>query len=59
MTGKWTGIIFVDKNGHPESFGLEFNMSESELFWVILKSVSESFGIIPNQSEKRFVSLFM
>ena len=46
--------------GRPdESIGLKFIPSQSELFWFILISVSEPMRIIPNQSEKRFVSGLM
>ena len=39
-----------------ESFVLKFNPIESELFRDIPESVFEAFRIIPNQSEKHFVS---
>ena len=42
-----------------ESSVLKFNPSETELFQAIPKSVSEPFRIIPNQSEKCFVSRLM
>ena len=38
-----------------ESIGLKFIPSQSELFWIILISVSERMRIIPKQSEKRFL----
>ena len=50
-------IIFYITSG--DSFGLEYIPSESELFRATQKCVSGSFGIIPNQSEKRFVSRLM
>ena len=42
-----------------ESIGLKFIPSQSELFRFIPISVSEPMRIIPNQSEKRFLSLLM
>ena len=42
-----------------ESIGLKFIPSQSELFRFIPISVSEPMRIIPNQSEKRFVSRLM
>ena len=42
-----------------ESIGLKFIPSKSELFRAIPESVSEPFRVIPNQSEKRFVSRLM
>ena len=39
--------------------GLKFILSQSELFRFIPISVSEPMRIIPNQSEKRFVSCLM
>ena len=42
-----------------ESIGLKFIPSQSELFRFISISVSEPMRIIPNQSEKLFVSRFM
>ena len=45
---------------HPgESIGLKFIPSQSELFQFIPICVSELMRIIPNQSEKRFVSRLM
>ena len=42
-----------------EIIGSEFNPSESELFRAIPKSISETFGIIKNQSQERLVSRLM
>ena len=42
-----------------ESMGQEFIPSQSELFRFIPISVSEPIRIIPDQSEKRFVSRLM
>ena len=50
---KW---LLVMRHYPGESFGLPFNPSESEPSWAIPKSVSELFGIIPNQPKKHFVS---
>ena len=46
-------------NSPGESIGLKFIPSQSELFLFIPISVSEPMRIIPNQSEKRFVSRLM
>ena len=42
-----------------ESIGLKFIPIQSELFRFIPVSVSEPMRIIPNQSEKRFISRLM
>ena len=47
-------MIFPDEN-----IGLKFIPSQSELFRYIPISVSEPMLIIPNHSEKRFVSRLM
>ena len=55
--------IYVGKlqfwNIPDESIGLKFIPSQSELFRFIPISVSKPMWIIPNQSEKRFVSRLM
>ena len=50
-------VLFLDNP--DESIGLKFIPSQSELFRFIPISVSEPVRIIPNQSEKRFVSRLM
>ena len=44
---------------HGGSIGYEFIPSHSEIFRFIPISVSEPMRIIPNESEKRFVSRLM
>ena len=52
--------MWVVNFGIPgESIGLKFIPSQSELFRFIPIFVSEPMRIIPNQSEKRFVSRLM
>ena len=52
-------VSSFNKYNPGESIGLKFIPSQSELFRFILISVSEPMRIIPNQSEKRFVSRLM
>ena len=52
-------IFLILQNNPGESIGLKFSPSQSELFRFIPISVSEPMRIIPNQSEKRFVSRFI
>ena len=51
--------FFIFDSCPGKSIGLKFILSQSELFRFILISVSEAMRIIPNQSEKRFVSRLM
>ena len=53
------GMEVIEESNPGESIGLKFISSQSELFLFIPISVSESIRIIPNQSEKRFVSRLM
>ena len=46
----------VHMNFPDESIGLKFIPGESELIIATPESVSEPFRVIPNQSEKCFVS---
>ena len=46
-------------NDSGESIGQELILSQSELFRFIPISVSKPMRIIPNQSEKRFVTRLM
>ena len=59
MMGQYWAIVcyrLFDKTHPGESIGLKFIPSQSELFRFIPIYVSKLMGIIPNQSEKRFVS---
>ena len=53
------GMEVIEESDPGESIGLKFISSQSEIFRFIPISVSEPMGIIPNQSEKRFVSRLM
>ena len=48
-----------DQSNPGESIGLKYILSQSELSQFIPISVSEQIRIIPNQSEKCFVSCLM
>ena len=53
-------LLILIKFSHPsERTGLKFIPSQPELFRFIPISVSEPMRIIPNQSEKRFLSRLM
>ena len=53
-------FLFYRSSGIPgECIGLKFIPSQSELFRFIPIFVSEPIRIIPNQSEKRFISRLM
>ena len=52
-------MILIGSNTNIENIGLKFISSHLQLFRFIPISVSEPMRIIPNQSEKRFVSRLM
>ena len=58
-TGRFWISFNVEVNIPGKSIGQEFIPSQSELFQFIPISVSEPMRIIPNQSEKRFVTRLM
>ena len=55
----WKSILIVTRNVPWENYRIEMHPNQSELFRFIPISVSKSMRIIPNQSEKCFVSRLM